>query len=569
MLRHTWLSVLVGRPFRVWGVSLDKFLGAIQRFGVGRLAALIGVAAGAIAVIAAVMMMSKQPNELLLSNVDPKESAAATQALDTAGIKYETKSDGSTIYVARDKVNAARQLIFSKGLVTSGSVGYEIFDSSSALGQTDFVQQLNRQRALQGELERTIQGWDGVRAARVHLVIPKRQLFEEDAEKPTAAVTISMGREPSADMVRAVQNLVAGSVAGMKPDAVNVIDQHGKTLSAGNDGTLAGKAAQDAKSQAEARTAKTVQDLLDSVLGPGKARVKVTAELDLNRETIQERKFNPDGQVIRSESTNANNASETKNDDTGGVTSTQNIPGQTPNGFQPLGSRSDSNESVTNYEIDETNRTTVKEPGGVIKQAVSVAVDGITAPAGKDGKPGAYTPRSAEEMAKLEQLVKTAVGFDAARGDQVSVVPVRFVQPEEQGLGEAGLLDGMDKNDLMRIAELAVLAVVALLILLFAVRPFLKSLMSPPPTPLGLALATPQVTRMVTLSDGTTQEVVVDQSGETIAIAGPASDMDQRIDIAKIEGQVKASSIKRVSEFVEKHPEESVAILRSWLHESE
>ncbi len=549
---------------------MDKFLSAIQRFGVGRLAALIGVAAGAIAVIAAVMMMmSKQPNELLLSNVDPKESAAATQALDAAGIKYETKSDGATIYVARDKVNSARQLIFTKGLVTSGSVGYEIFDTGSALGQTDFVQQLNRQRALQGELERTIQGWDGVRAARVHLVLPKRQLFEDDADKPTAAVTISTGREPSADMVRAVQNLVAGSVAGMKAEAVSVIDQHGKTLSAGNDDSLAGKMAQDARSEAEARIAKRVQEMIDGVLGPGKARVNVTASLDLNRVTLQERNFNPDGQVIRSESTNANNASETKNDDTGGVTSTQNIPGQTPNGFQPLGSKSDSNESVTNYEISESTKTTVQEPGALTKQAVSVAVDGVTGPPGKDGKPGPYTPRSAEEMAQLEQLVKTAIGFDASRGDQVSVVNVRFPQPEDQGLGKAGLLDGMDKNDIMRFAELGVLAVVALLILLFAVRPFLKSLMGPPPTPLGMALAGPQVTRMVTLSDGSTQEVVVDQSGDAIAIAGPVSDMDQRIDIAKIEGQVKASSIKRVSEFVEKHPEESVAILRSWLHESE
>lgn len=547
---------------------MDRFLSAIQRFGVGRLAALIGVAAGAIAVIAAVvLMMGKQPNELLLSNVDPKESAAATQALDAAGIKYETKADGSTILVARDKVNSARQLIFTKGLVTSGSVGYEIFDTGSALGQTDFVQQLNRQRALQGELERTITGWDGVKAARVHLVMPKRQLFEEDAEKPTAAVSISMGREPSADMVRAIQNLVAGSVAGMKPEAVNVVDQHGKTLSSGGDGGLAGKMAQDAKSEAEARIAKTVQDMIDGVLGPGKARVKVTANLDLNRVTTQERNFNPDGQVIRSESTNANNASETKNDDTGGVTSTQNIPGQTPNGFQPLGSKSDSNESVTNYEISESTKTTVQEPGALIRQAVSVAVDGVTAPPGKDGKPGAYTPRSAEEMAQLEQLVKTAVGFDQARGDQVSVVNVRFSQPEEQGLGKAGLLDSMDKNDVMRFAELGVLAVVALLVLLFAVRPFLKSLTSPPPTPLGLALNGPQVTRMVTLSDGTTQEVIVDQMGEPMALAGP--DMDQRIDIAKIEGQVKASSIKRVSEFVDRHPEESVAILRSWLHESE
>uniref|UniRef100_B0SWE5 Flagellar M-ring protein n=1 Tax=Caulobacter sp. (strain K31) TaxID=366602 RepID=B0SWE5_CAUSK len=547
---------------------MDKFLSAIQRFGVGRLAALIGVAAGAIAVIAAVMMMmSKQPNELLLSNVDPKESAAATQALDTAGIKYETKSDGSTIYVARDKVNAARQLIFTKGLVTSGSVGYEIFDTGSALGQTDFVQQLNRQRALQGELERTIQGWDGVRAARVHLVMPKRQLFEEDAEQPTAAVTVSMAREPSPDMVRAVQNLVAGSVAGMKPDRVNVIDQHGKTLSAGNDESLAGKMAQDAKSATEARIAKTVKDMIDGVLGPGKARVNVTADLDLNRVTTQERKFDPDGQVIRSESTNAANNSETKNDDTGGVTSTQNIPGQTPNGFQPLGSKSDSNESVTNYEISESTKTTVQEPGAVRKVAVAVAIDGVAAPPGKDGKPGAYTPRSAEEIAQIEQLVKTAVGFDQTRGDQVSVVNVRFPQPEDQGLGKAGLLAGFDKNDIMRFIELGVLAVVALLILLFAVRPFLKSLMTPP-TPLGLALNGPQVTRMVTLSDGSTQEVIVDQSGASMALAAP-SDMDQRIDIAKIEGQVKASSVKRVAEFVEKHPDESVAILRTWLHESE
>jgi flagellar M-ring protein FliF len=501
---------------------LDKFLSAIQRFGVGRLAALIGVAAGAIAVIAAVMMMmSKQPNELLLSNVDPKESAAATQALDTAGIKYETKSDGSTIYVARDKVNSARQLIFTKGLVTSGSVGYEIFDTSSALGQTDFVQQLNRQRALQGELERTIQGWDGVRAARVHLVIPKRQLFEEDAEKPTAAVTISTGREPSADMVRAVQNLVAGSVAGMKPDAVNVIDQHGKTLSAGNDESLAGKLAQDAKSEAEARIAKTVKDMLDGVLGPGKARVNVNANLDLNRVTVQERKFDPDGQVIRSESTNANNASETKNDDTGGVTSTQNIPGQTPNGFQPLGSKQDSNESVTNYEISESTKTTVQEPGSVIRQAVSVAIDGITAPPGKDGKPGAYTPRTAAEMAQLEQLVKTAVGFDAGprRPGLGGQCPLPAARGPGPGQGRPDGRHGQERPDALRRAGRAGRR-----------RPADPAVRGPSvpeepdepaADPAGPGAEHPQVTRMVTLSDGSTQEVIVDQSGEPIAIAGP------------------------------------------------
>jgi len=551
---------------------VDSFLSAVQRFGVGRLAALIGVGSGVVAILVAlVMFMGKEPTELLYSNLDLKEASQVTQALDQAGVKYETKGDGSTIMVARDKVASARLLVAGKGLVTSGSIGYEIFDSNNALGQTDFVQQLNRQRALQGELERTIKGWQGVNSVRVHLVLPKRQLFEEDAEQPSAAVTIGTGgREPSAEMVRAVQNLVGGSVSGMKPEKVSVIDQHGKTLSASTDESLAGQLAQDRKSEAEARIAKTVKDMLEGVLGPGKARVNVTAELDLNRVTVQEEKFDPEGQVIRSESTNEANSSETKNDENGGVTAAQNIPGGNgANGFQQLGSRSGNNESVTNYEISKSVRTEVTEPGTIKKIAVAVAIDGVTAPPGKDGKPGAYTPRTEEERAQLEDLVKTAIGFDAARGDQVKVTNIRFPQPEDQVLGKDSLLSGFDKNDIMRIAELGVLGIVAILILLFAVRPFLKNMMTP--SPAQSSLSAPQVTRMVTLSDGSTQEVVIDQSGEPIAIAGPGTgiaDIDQRIDIAKIEGQVKASSIKRVSEFVDKHPDESVAILRTWLHES-
>jgi flagellar M-ring protein FliF len=529
----------------------------------------VGVGAGVVAVLVALtMFMGKEPGELLYSNLDLKEASTVTQALDQAGIKYETKGDGSTIMVARDKVASARLLVAGKGLVTSGSIGYEIFDSSNALGQTDFVQQLNRQRALQGELERTVKGWQGVNSVRVHLVLPKRQIFEDDAEQPSAAVTIATGgREASSDMVRAVQNLVAGSVSGMKPEKVSVIDQHGKTLSAASDESLAGQLAQDRKTEVEARIAKTVKDMVEGVLGPGKARVNVTADLDLNRITVQEEKFDPDGQVIRSESTNEANNSETKNDDTSAVTATQNIPGGAPGGFQALGSKSGSNESVTNYEISKSVRTEVTEPGSIKKIAVAVAIDGVTAPAGKDGKPGAYTPRTEEERAQLEELIKTAVGFDAARGDQVKVTNIRFPQPEDQALGKSGIFAAFDKNDIMRMAELGILAIVAIMILIFAVRPFLKSMMSQGAN--QQALSAPAVTRMVTLSDGSTQEVIIDQAGEPIAIAGPGgADIDQRIDIAKIEGQVKASSIKRVSEFVDKHPDESVAILRTWLHES-
>ena len=552
---------------------MESFLGSIKQFGVGRLAAMLGVGAGVVAVLVAlVMFMGKEPNELLYSNLDLKEASEVTQALDQAGIKYETKGDGSTIMVARDKVASARLMIAGKGLVSSGSIGYEIFDGNNALGQTDFVQQLNRQRALQGELERTIKAMQGVNSVRVHLVLPKRQLFEEDAEQPSAAVTIGVGaREPSSDMVRAIQNLVSSSVPNMKAEKVAVIDQHGKTLSAPSDDSLAGKEAQDRRAEAEARIAKTVKDMIEGVLGPGKARVNVTADINLDRITTQEERFDPDGQVVRSESTNESGSQESKNDDTSGVTATSNVPGQGANGgFQQVGSRSNETGSVTNYEISKSVKTTVQEPGTIKKVAVAVAIDGITAPPGKDGRPGAYTPRTQQEIQQIEDLVKTAVGFDAARGDQVKVTNIKFPQPEDQGLEKQGLLSGFDKNDIMRFAELGILGVVALLVLLFAVRPFIKNLAEPAPAQMALAGPGQPVTRLVTLSDGTQQQVVVDQSGEPIAIAGPTggSDIDSRIDIAKIEGQVKASSIKRVSEFVEKHPEESVAILRNWLHES-
>ena len=252
----------------------------LQRFGLGRLAVMGGVGAGIAAALAALVLgLGTKPQALLYSNLDLKEASSVTQALDQAGIKYEAKGDGSTILVDRDKVASTRLLVSGKGLVTSGSVGYEIFDNASVLGQTDFVQKLNQQRALEGELSRTIREWDRVQAVRVHLALPKRELFEDEAGVPTATVALTMAGDPSPDMVRAVQNLVAGAVLGMKSGSVTVVDQHGKTLTAGNDDSIAGKEAQDRKSETEARIAKTVKTLVEGVVGAGKAQVQVTAQL--------------------------------------------------------------------------------------------------------------------------------------------------------------------------------------------------------------------------------------------------------------------------------------------------
>jgi flagellar M-ring protein FliF len=548
---------------------LNQFVAALQRFGIGRLAAILGIGAGVAAALIAVTMNLGQPKALLYSNLDMREASSITQALDQAGVKYEVKGDGSTILVNRDEVASTRLLLSAKGLPTAGSVGYEIFDEANALGQTDFVQQLNRQRALEGELARTIRSLDGVTSARVHLVLPKRQLFEEAAEEPSASITMGVGgRAPNADQVRAVQNLVAGAVPGMTPERVTVVDQHGKTLSAGGEG-FAGEAAEGRKNEVEQRIAKTVKALVESVVGPGKARVNVTAELDLARVTVQQETYDPDGQVVRSEQTVEESANENEPNNNGAVTADANIPGGLGGAEAgALASASGRTESTTNYEISKTVRTEVNEPGKIQRLSVAVAVDGVR-PVGEDGTPGEYAARSAEEMARIEELVRTAVGYDEARGDQVTVVNMPFDAPAAAGgVESSNPLTDFDKNDIMRAVELAILAIVALLIVFFVVRPLLKNAGG------GsgggeLTGPTQTITRLVTTTpDGQPVQIAVDPAtGQPLALPGPDA-LEQKIDIARIEGQVKASSVKRVADFVESHPDQSVAILRSWLHES-
>jgi flagellar M-ring protein FliF len=538
-------------------------LKTLQAFGFGRLATLLGVGAGVAAVLIALLLRAgAQPQSLLYSNLDLKEASQITAALDQSGVKYEVKGDGSTIMVPRDVVAQTRLTLSAKGLPTSGSVGYEIFDNAPALGQTDFVQTLNRQRALEGELARTIRSIHGVTSARVHLVLPKRQLFEEETATPSASIMVAVsGRGLSAEQVRAIRNLAAGAVPDLKPDRVTLVDEAGELL-AGGDGSgdgATGAAAAGQRSEAEERIRKTVKDLVEGVVGPGKARVQVTADLDLNRVTVQEEKFDPDGQVVRSTQTGQENANETKPGATGAVSASQNIPGA-PAAPTAAGANSTTgkNEETTNYEISKTTRTEVQEPGKVKKLSVAVAVDGVTL-IGKNGKPGAYSPRTADEMKRIEQLVRSAVGFDQARGDQVSVVNVRFDRAADSGEGvSAASPFSFDKNDMMRAAELGVMLVVALMLVLFVVRPLLKPTQA---SPLALALAGPGGVT-------TAQIISIDpETGQPLQLAAPG-ELDQRIDIAKIEGQVKASSVKKVAEFVDKHPEESISILRTWLHES-
>lgn len=546
---------------------MGGFTAALQKFGIGRLAAVLGVAAGVAAVLVAVMLrVGQAPDALLYSNLDLREASEIGAALDQAGIKYSSKGDGSTIFVSRDEVGTARLMLAGKGLVTSGSVGYEIFDNQSVLGQTEFQQNLNEQRALQGELSRTIMSMRGISSARVHITMPRREMFQAAAIDPTAAVVVGLsGRDLSAEQVRAIRNVVASSVPNLKPDKVTVTDQANRTLAAGSeDSGFTSATAEAAKATTEAQLQTRIKDIVEGVVGAGAARVQVMADIDHSRSTTQEQKFDPDGQVVRSTSTNGSQSQDTTGQADGGVTATNNIPGgQAPN-TTPIGSTNSENTETTNYEISNTTTTTVKEPGEVKKLSVSVAVDGkYTPPANGKGEP-TYAPRTAEEVQQIKTLVAAAVGIDETRGDKIEVVNVRFNREPSVAPGEeqGSSMFAFDKNDIMRGVELLVLLVTGLLLIFFVVRPLLKTATGEA-GPGGKVRIGPDG---VPITPVDSQIVGGTLPGQPQMLAGP-SEMDQRIDIARIEGQVKASSIKKVADFVDAHPEESTAILRSWVHE--
>ncbi len=547
----------------------------LRGFGLGRLAMIGGVAAGLIAVLAAIMLRAgSEPKALLYANLDMREAASITAALDASGTPYELKGDGSTILVNRDEVAATRLKLSAEGLPTSGSVGYEIFDEASPMGQTDFVQQLNRQRALEGELARTIRTLRGVSSARVHLVLPKRQLFDEEPEQPSATVVIGLaGGDLAPENVRSLRNLVAGAVPGLKADKVTLVDENNTLLASGAEGTegFDGAAADGQRGSMESRMTASLKEMVEGVVGVGKARIKVSAELDTSQVTVSEQTFDPDGQVVRSTTTAEEQGSE-RDKPEGAASVAANVPGGQGSEASGRASDSERTEETTNYEISKTERTEVQAPGRVKRLSVAVAVDGVTAP-GEDGKPGAYSPRAAEEMQRIEQLVRSAVGFDQTRGDVVTVVNVRFNRSADGvgGVEAANPLAGFDKNDLMRAAELGVLALVAVFMILFVARPLLKgpagqSAVAALESALGRpALAGPAGGGAMAALAG--PGGAASDPAAALAIAGP-SEMEHRIDMAKIEGQVKASSVKKLADFVDTHPDESAGILRTWLQEA-
>ena len=340
----------------------------------------------------------------LFANVDIQEAASIVAYLKETGIEFQLDNDGRTIMVPREQVHEIRMEMARQGLPEKAGRGYELFDENQ-LGVTDFVQNLNYKRAIEVELSRTIESLREVAQARVHITIPKKTIFMEKQEESEASVILKIqpGEGLDKKQVRGITHLVASGVQGLKARKVTVLDQHGNMLTQGfADDAVAEHTNHnmELKNNVESGMEHKILGILEGILGPNKARVKVHTSLDFDQISKTVESFDPKRKVVRSEQR-----------DDGSRVNSPAIGDETKEG------------SITNYEIDRTVANIVNSPGSRKRVTVSVAVDGSYEYV--EGKK-AYKPRGEEELAVLENLVKNAVGFDALKNDEVYVANVQF-----------------------------------------------------------------------------------------------------------------------------------------------
>ncbi len=479
-----------------------------------KLTLVVVVAAAIVSTVAFSLWLQKDSMAVLFTNLSPQDAQSALQELAKQDVQSELTNGGTTIMVPEQQVSRLRVDLAAKGVPSSGIVGFEIFDGQQ-YGLTDFLQDVNFKRALEGELTKTIEGLEGITSARVHLVMPKPSIFRKLASEPTASVVLGMGRANrlSEHQITGIQALVAGSVEGLQADAVTVLDQSGKVLSSAyaDEGVGQTEGQLGLKKDVEAYLAEKAQTMLAGVLGDGRSLVRVDATLNFEKIDTERTSYDPKAPVVRSEERH-----ETTDPQTGG--------GDASN--------------VTNYEINQTVERIVGQTGGLKALSVAVFVDGrYEAPAG--GGDPAYQPRSTEELDQIKRVVQTALGLNTTRGDQIEVVNMQFQGPPD-ALGDGGMPAGPGRW-LELVAQYGGRAVLVILLAVM-VLVFKKN----------LTQAVDSVFRPVTTARG---GQVADKTVEGERFEGFPEMTDQMID--------------DVREYASENPDRVAEVIQSWLHEPE
>jgi flagellar M-ring protein FliF len=539
----------------------EGLIAQLRGLGPMRLAGLGGAALAVLGLLAWFVLRAGQPPmALLYGELDARDAGQVVAALERARVPYRLEAGGTRILAPEEQVPRLRLTLAREGLPQGGSVGYEIFDRSESLTTTPFQQDVNRLRALEGELVRSIRQLAGVRAARVHLVLPRREAFSRDRGEAQASVVLTMQGAQRLDRegVQAVLHLVATAVPGLRPQAVSIVDSRGALLARGGQ-ALAGPAAnlsqEEMRHAQELRIARAVEEMLERTLGPGRVRAEATVEMDFDRVQTTEERFDPDNQVPRSQQS----SQESQRGSEGGPATVQNnVPNADPNGASTT--QESRSEETTNYEIGRTTRNTLREHPVVRRLSVAVLVDGVWEPPAGGGVPS-FRERSAEEIARIASLVQGAVGYDERRGDRVQVVSLRFAEPPGAEAAAPGMFDlSFSSTTIARLAETAIFALVAVVAILVIGRPAMSRLVTLAAKPAIAAAGAAAVAGAPGVA------ALPGQAGaEHPALPGATEAEQAMISVANVEGQMRASSIARLQDLVDRHPEDALGVVRRWM----
>ncbi len=551
-----------------WG-AVKRFLDSLMALGTARL---LGIAAVGIAVLGIIGFValrgSVQPMSLLYSDMELRDAAQVTATLDKLHVAYEVKGGGSSIFVPADDVDRLRLALARDGLPAGGSVGYEVFDRSDSLTSNQFQQQINQLRALEGELGRTIRTIRGVRNARVHLVLAKREPFSREQQEAQASIVIAMagaGRMGD-DEVQAIVNLVAAAVPGLKPQNISVVDNRGDLLAKPGRATAQDGLSQhndDIRRGMEQRLGQAVEEMLGRTLGSGHVRAEASIEMNFDRVNETQEKFDPDGQVARTQQTitDTNKTSEAQQ----GVSVQNNLPNPDTQGGGS-GTSANRQEENTNFEIGKTVRNLVRDTPSIQRISMAVLVDGTTTK-GPDGKP-VWHELSQTDLDRIATLVRSAVGYDEKRGDRVDVVNMRFSAPDDMddaAPASQGWLQ-FTKSDIIGLATVGVIALVALFALGFVVRPLALKLATALPPPVATpALAGPANNGGPPPGLGPLPLAAAGAGPLLPGIPPSEPGKETMLNVTNVQGEVRATSIRRLGELVETQPEASVTVIRGWL----
>jgi flagellar M-ring protein FliF len=535
---------------------LQGLVSFLKGLGASRLMAMVAVTTALIGFFAFVIMRVTTPQmTTLFTDLSTEDSSGIIKDLERQAIPFELRNDGAVIMVPKDKVTRLRMKLAEGGLPKGGGVGYEIFDKSDALGTTSFVQNINHLRALEGELARTIRAIDRIQAARVHLVLPERPLFARETPEPSASIVVRVRGTLEPQQIRAIRHVVASAVNGLKPQRVSIVDEAGQLLADGASGEADNAAGDERRAGFEKRMRNQVEAIVSSVVGTGRARVQLSADFDYNKITQTSDKYDPEGRVLRSSQTREESTATADNN--GQVTVNNELPGsQGTNNAPTARDQSKKSEETNNYEISRTTKTEVTEVGRVNRISVAVLVDGSYVKNEKGEQ--VYQERSKEQLDRIATLVRSAIGFDQKRGDQVEVVNLKFaeapaVAPVAEPTGLLGMLQ-FTKDDVMYVIELGVMMLLGLVVLFMVIRPLVRRILASEVIP---ALSNDALPALTDGGSAATGQNLVPGTNATASL----------IDVAQVQGQVHAQSVHRVGELAERNPNETATIVRQWLTE--